>query len=420
MTDGPARGPSLRLAAMLVLATAGALFSAALLRHHLNPAESWSWARAICGGEAESSCDVVNRSAAAAVLGVPIAGIGFVYYLTIAVLAVIGWLEPRTAYWRLLMALTVLGFLVDVGLFSYSVFGLEAICGLCAVTYGVTALLLILSVSLLRSGGTPEQRRIPARARVALLAFGGIAVLATCGFWHEHWGAAVRGAERLFEDPDEALRVAWTVFHRKYVESEPIAIPGDRPPTKGATQPIMTLTLFADFLCSHCRRSAKLLSDFAEAHRDTVALQFRNYPLDDACNPESEGVHPGACLLARAALAAGRQGRFWYYHDLLFANQNIWRSGVQVTQLVHLADQAGLDAEQFGRDIARPDIESAVIADIEAAHAIGVESTPTLFINGREMQSIPIRTFLEELLRAEAGHQQAFQDQRAISKRKEG
>lgn len=416
------RGPWLRLGGIVGLALLGAMLSAALLRHHANPGEGWAWAQAMCGGEAgESGCDVVNRSPAASLLGLPLALWGFVYYGALLVLALVSFVASRPLQALTLTGLAAVGFCVDVGLLAYSLFALRALCGLCVATYGVTFAILLLSLSLLRghaaAGEVTPRAPMSAKAHALLLSFGVLSVVAAGGFLFEHWSAPSRTRARLFEDPDEALRVAWSVFHHSYEQTEPVAIPGEDLPMKGSTRAVLNLTLFADFLCRHCRRSAKLLGDFVDAHRDTVALEFRSYPLDDACNSRSDGLHVGSCLLSKGALAAGEQGHFWYFHDLLFANSELWRAGVQPAQLVHLAEQAGLDAKAFERALGSEAVSARVVADIEAAHAVGVEGTPTLFINGRRMASIPIRTFLEELLRQEAGQQQPFYDLRAMSRR---
>jgi predicted DsbA family dithiol-disulfide isomerase len=116
----------------------------------------------------------------------------------------------------------------------------------------------------------------------------------------------------------------------------------------------------------------------------------------------------GSCTLARAGIAAGKQDRFWYYHDLLFANQHLWKSGVSPTQLVGLAAKTGFDAEAFESELDSEEALDRVRADVEEAHTLGVEETPVLFVNGRRMEALPVSEFLEELLRQEAESKRPF------------
>lgn len=390
------------LVAIAILALGGAALSALLAQHHSAPAGAGArFVQAVCGGAA-SGCDAVNRSSASVILGIPLALLGFWFYGAIAVLALVARSARRETEVLLVRAMALAGVGVDIALFLYSLLGIGAVCSLCVVTYGITIAIAALSIVSLRRFRSiaPVPEAAPALPRASLAhVFGLVAVLST--------GALLSGPDSALAgggaSPEDALAAAWSSFHRIYRETPEKRIEFQGSPRRGSTRPVLQLALFADFLCPHCKRVADRLVRFTDSHRDSTQLVFKHYPLDTTCNRLADTVHAGACLLAKGAEAAARQNRFWHFHDALFGNQEIWARGVQEAQLVSLAENAGLDAERFAKDLAAPDVASLVQRDVdEANERLDVTATPTLFINGRKMESIPIDEFLEELLLAEA------------------
>src|SRR5213078_2932888 len=114
--------------------------------------------------------------------------------------------------------------------------------------------------------------------------------------------------------------------------------------------------------------------------RSDVRLVFRHYPLDSSCNASLPvPLHPNACLAAIAAECAGRQGRFWEYHDVLFENHE----HLERENLFRYAREMALDLSDFGRCLDDPATRDRVGRDVEAASRLGIDSTPTIFFNGR-------------------------------------
>jgi protein-disulfide isomerase len=106
---------------------------------------------------------------------------------------------------------------------------------------------------------------------------------------------------------------------------------------------------------------------------EQVRLVYRHYPL--------ESIHPNARGAAEASACAAEQGKFWEYHDLLFANGK--KLGAE--NLAVYAEQAGLDTDAFQACVDEERFRSVVDRDIAAARAAGVSGTPTFFINGRAL-----------------------------------
>jgi len=391
--------PSSR-AALLVCALAGLGLSLVLWLRQSG--HELAWLGALCSAAEDSGCNEVARSPLAAPFGVPLAFVGVLYYAGLVALGATAGRggEPYLVACRVLAGA---GLVVDVGLLSYSLFGLGTLCGLCAATYAAT---LGAFLAALRAQAAPSAPAAP--NPLAFLVTLAVALVATSALVVEH-ARGVRPAT-FADDPDQALRLAWEAFHAHYQRTPVQPLDTRAAARRGAERPVLELVLFADFACAHCQRAAKLLGEFVERHRDTTALVFKHYPLDAGCNPQADAIHPGACTLAFAAESARRQGRFWAMHDRLFAERERWARGVSPAQLGALAGEAGLEAASFATDLDSAPVRAAVAADLAEAERLGVTGTPTLFVNGRRMPSIPIVTFLEELLAAESEAQAGFAD----------
>lgn len=137
----------------------------------------------------------------------------------------------------------------------------------------------------------------------------------------------------------------------------------------------VTLTLYADFQCPSCMEESRYIGRAWGQIADRTRLVFRHYPLD---------THRNAFLAARYAEAAGRQGRFWEMHDVLYGNQALWStSGEAGTLFEGYAGQLGLDLAQLRTDIDDPAVREKILADQRGGTRAGVRGTPTLFVNGR-------------------------------------
>jgi len=138
--------------------------------------------------------------------------------------------------------------------------------------------------------------------------------------------------------------------------------------TKGPKDSDVVLLKFSDFQCPFCAQASANMKDFTEKH-DDVLYVYKQLPL--------ESIHPEAMPAAKAAWAAGRQDQFWLYHDGLFAFQDKLGEGYYV----ELAEQIGLDVEQFNRDRNSPEATAAIEKDIQLARDLDIRGTPTFVMN---------------------------------------
>jgi len=166
---------------------------------------------------------------------------------------------------------------------------------------------------------------------------------------------------------------------------------GAEPPHRlgNADAPVM-LEEFGDFECQACAALHPALKTIKADFGSRVVIVFREFPL--------ASVHQHTLAAARAAEAAGLQGKFWEMHDLLYENQKDWHVSSDVESLFEqYAKQIGLQVERFKQDINGEAVTGRVTLDQERGRWIGVNSTPTIFLNGRE---VPPESLTLEKLRA--------------------
>ena len=145
--------------------------------------------------------------------------------------------------------------------------------------------------------------------------------------------------------------------------------PADGPAQGPASAPI-ELIEFSDFQCPYCQRAHPTVKQVLDTYGSRIRLVYRNYPLPN---------HPNARPAAEAAQCANEQGKFWQYHDRLFANPG----KLGDADLKQGAAELGLDAGRFNACVDSHKYKSVVDADIKDGNAAGVSGTPAFFINGR-------------------------------------
>ena len=145
-----------------------------------------------------------------------------------------------------------------------------------------------------------------------------------------------------------------------------LGLPGH---STGPDDALVTIVVWSDFECPACGRNVPDLDRIKKAHPRDVRVVYRHLPLQS---------HPHAQLAAEAAVAAAAQGKFWRFHDRLFADQ----SRLDRASLEDAARTAGLDLVAFRAALDDRRHREAVATDAAAAVAIGVNSTPTMFVNG--------------------------------------
>lgn len=146
--------------------------------------------------------------------------------------------------------------------------------------------------------------------------------------------------------------------------------------TKGDAGAPVLVEEFADLQCPSCAVMHNELTKILPEYGAQVRFVFRHYPLPT--------LHQNALAAALATEAAARQGKFWQMQDHLYRNQQAWSTTADVRPVFYeYARTAGLDADRFMRDLRDPELLQRVRSDTQRGDALGVKSTPTLFVNNR-------------------------------------
>jgi len=441
-----------RIVVALCLCLAGAAVSGVLLGQHHGEPLLVSSVSVACGDGRTSGCEDVARSSWSSFAGVPVAAYGLVFYLSLALLLALALFAPadlRDSMAGVVVAFLALGLLVDLGLLGLQAFAIEAYCKVCILTYllGAGALFALLPARrALRAAGTAAART-EGRLAVAGWVLGTLAVVsavfaadATLVARAAHRQATLLGAPapaaaadpatrdpaapadpapaapgtatappaasaaapsvqdaRFWQDRAEKLQATLDdprkldayfaeKAQREYDAAAPVTIALDGGPDKGPATAPVTVAEFSDFLCPYCRNLGLALSQFVPQAGGRVAVYFKNYPLDKSCNERLPGsTHPGACVWALGAVCARYQGKFDAYHDRVFSAD---LRNPQAADVVRLAGEAGLNAAALEGCLADPKAKADLAAEIAEGNRLGINATPTLYVNGRKLPRI--------------------------------
>jgi protein-disulfide isomerase len=139
----------------------------------------------------------------------------------------------------------------------------------------------------------------------------------------------------------------------------------------------VTLEEYGDFQCPPCGMFAEFLGQLEKEYDSRLRVVFRNFPLK---------VHEHAREAALAAEAAGVQGHFWEMHDVLYREQEAWSKAPNVRELFEsYAGTIGLDLDKFKKDMDGDKTRERVEADRQRGESLGIQTTPTLFINNQPL-----------------------------------
>ena len=169
------------------------------------------------------------------------------------------------------------------------------------------------------------------------------------------------------------------------MKADPASVIGQSP-VKGAVAHDVVLLIFSDFQCPYCAQVHQTLQQFMGKHGEIVTLVYKHLPLAE--------IHPQALPAAFSAWAAGQQGKFWEFHDALFARPK--ELGEPLYQKT--ARTLGLNLEQFERDRNSDRARIAIGQDIQMARVLAVEGTPFLVLNGEVLPGAVELVELEQLL----------------------
>lgn len=199
---------------------------------------------------------------------------------------------------------------------------------------------------------------------------------------------AVAGYQR--QQAEARMRSAEEQLRARVEKLDRTELLGDSP-ARGGPDGKLVLVEFSDFQCPYCKRAFKTVQNFMQAHGNEVRLVYKHLPLSD--------MHPEAGNAALAAWAAHQQGKFWEYHDKLFAAPE----QLGEAYYVGVAKDLGLDIKKFDQDRNSAAARQAIDADVGLAGRLGIDATPQFLLNGLPITgAAPPEEFEKALARAKA------------------
>ena len=194
------------------------------------------------------------------------------------------------------------------------------------------------------------------------------------------------------------LAVVFGVIFKLQSKKSPVSNPTNAQPTnhvEGTGQANVTLIEYGDYECPYCEQYYPTVKQVAAKYSQQIFFQFRNLPLTQ--------LHQNAFAAARAAEAAGLQGKFWEMHDALYDNQPSWIQSNNPESFFDKEAQAlGLNLTKFQQDFASNQVNDSINADVNTFLATkNDEATPTFFLDGVKVSPAPSVDSFSKLIDAE-------------------
>ncbi|MBI5452425.1 thioredoxin domain-containing protein, partial [Candidatus Gottesmanbacteria bacterium] len=154
------------------------------------------------------------------------------------------------------------------------------------------------------------------------------------------------------------------------------------------------LVEYSDFQCPACAFYYSMVNSLEREIGKKMLFVYRHYPLTQ---------HKNARLAAAAAEAAGLQGKFWEMHALLFENQKIWSDTDDARKIfTDYAKSLTLDMMKFEKDLDLQEVKDKVENDLKSGQALGVDATPTFYLNGKKLSNIESYEQFKQIIEKEA------------------
>lgn len=176
----------------------------------------------------------------------------------------------------------------------------------------------------------------------------------------------------------------------RHKEPEPLVeqVSADDDPAIGPADAPVTVIMFSDFQCSACAATHPVVKKVIAEFEGKIRFVVRDFPL--------ESIHENAFAAARAAAAANAQGKFFDFIEILYKNQE----ALDPANLKKYVAEIGLNPAQFEIDFNSPKVAGEIRKDIADGDALGISSTPTIFVNGRRVRHLSVDGFRSAIQRA--------------------
>lgn len=338
-------------------------------------------------------CDGVAKTNTSQFLGIPLAYWGMFFYLTVLFLTFVEKLkkikilsflkvfkEPK-AY---IGFLGTIAFIFSMVLAGISIFKLHKICILCIATYVIDFVIALVATNgmfknIVKAFKTTFIDFIDG-AKKYTKTFIVLLVLTTSFL-------AYSGITLNFVPH---IKQRNSILKYRKIKYNPYRVSGN---TLGSETPKVTVEIYSDYVCPLCYINNIMIHQAVKEFKNIKVIHV-NYPFDKVCNSSFDySMHPNACFMSKVALAAKKQNNYWEMNSLLYENQPNTEE-----KAVELAKTAGLDIEQFTKDLNSEEINNLLKNDLQKGHDNNINATPTMYINGEQIVGVKPYYKLKEIL----------------------
>ena len=337
-------------------------------------------------------CDGAARTDVSQFLGIPLAYWGMFFYLTVLFLTFVDklknikFLKFLEVFKNPMAYITVIGtvaFACSMILAGISIWGINKLCILCVITYFIDFLIALISSE------NWKEYFISFKTTVLDFIDGAknypktfvILLITAISF------LTYSGVTNNFVPHIKKSKEIKKIMNMK---TNPYKVDGN---TLGAGNADVVIELYSDYVCPMCYINNIMLHKAAKEFSNILVVHY-NLPFDKECNTEiSMSLHPGACYMARAALAAKKQGNYWGMSNLLYE-----KHPMNNEQLEPLIEKLNFDKQKFLDDMYSDTTTFELQNDLNKSYYLNIDGTPTMFINGERKVGIMSYDDMKDLL----------------------
>lgn len=381
------------LVAALIFSIIGLIVSSISISEYVHIQKAGLEDSSFCSINEVINCDLVNASSYSVLFDIPVAVWGFLFYIAAAMFAVYPLISksPKKVSTTVMWGVSFVGFIWTLRMAYITAFVLHAVCITCFGQYIINLLLVIFFY--FATMATFKERLTMLFSKKIISSAITLAIIFGVGY-----AFAMSSFKGLSYKPTAFDLKELTAAHFRQsiydIKPEDIA----NAPTWGNKDAKVTIVEFSDFQCPFCRVAAFNVRPYLQEFKNDVKFVFVNYPLDNSCNEYLQGpMHPNACVAAQAVVCAQEKGKFWELHDAIFRNQQ----KISKDMILKQAEKLGIDPKWMDECIESDATLARVKADIELAHHIYLQGTPSVFINQRLMRYWKVPEILRAVLKEE-------------------
>lgn len=338
-------------------------------------------------------CDGAARSILAQFWGIPLAYWGLFFYLTVLFLTFVdklknvrflGFLNVFKNPMSYITFLGTVAFVVSMVLAGMSLLKINKLCILCLITYFID-----LAIALTAFGAKPKQF-VQAMKDTFVDFIAGVKSYPKTFVVLLIMATSFLCYSGITDNFVPHIKKHKSIMKYRKITYNPYRVTGNE---LGDTNGTVVIELYSDYVCPLCYIHNIMLHQ-AVKELSNVKIVHHNLPFDKECNPYINiNMHPGACYMSRAAIASRNQGNYWGMSSLLYENQP-----QKEEDLLKLVEKLGMDKAKFLKDMEAESTYKEIEDEVSKANEMGLDATPTMFVNGEEYVGVKPYYELKDIL----------------------